>query len=242
MRRASNKQNAAYVGRTPWSARVPLDPLFAPDCRPGVRPTAALAWLFAAGLLSAQYPGQYPPGQYPPGQTPGGQAPMPRLPFPKRGKKGPGDKKPTEKEVFQQFTGKIEKLEKDSFTIQAPDTRAVTFKCTKITKYLQDEKEIQRSVLKVGDEVDIDARSDDEGYFYAVNVKLEKPAEPPAKPAAEKRQRRRRKRSRRPPWSRPPRPKIRTCPNCAAASPPRAPPPRKSPNPSPLPPSPPRRP
>ena len=146
------------------------------------------AWLFAAGLLCAQYPGQYPPGQYPPGQYPpgqypGGQAPFPRLPIPGRGK-SPGDKKPSAKEVLQQFTGKIDKIEKDSLTIQAPDTRLITFKCSKITKYLQDDKEIQRAVLKPGHEVDIEARSDDEGYFYAVNVKLKKLAEPPAKPAA----------------------------------------------------------
>ena len=103
--------------------------------------------------------------------------------MPGRGKSA-GDKKPSAKEVLQQFTGKIDKIEKDSLTIQAPDTRVITFKCSKITKYLQDDKEIQRAVLKPGHEVDIEARSDDEGYFYAVNVRLKKPAEPPAKPAA----------------------------------------------------------
>ncbi|HWQ54363.1 MAG TPA: hypothetical protein VN442_11810 [Bryobacteraceae bacterium] len=146
-------------------------------------PNTGLAWLFAAGLLCAQYPGQYPPGQYPPGQYPGGQTPLPRVPLPGGGKKSPGDKKPSAKEVLQQFTGKIDQIEKDLLTIQAPDTRVITFKCSKITRYLQHDKEIQRAVLKPGDEVRIEARSDNEGYFYAVNVNLEKPTEPPAKPA-----------------------------------------------------------
>jgi hypothetical protein len=96
-----------------------------------------LTLLFAGGLLCAQYPGQYPPGQYPPGRYPGDQTPFPRLPIPGRGKKSPGDKKPSSKEVLQQFTGKIQKIEKDSFTIEAPDTRVVTFKCSKNTKYLR---------------------------------------------------------------------------------------------------------
>lgn len=146
--------------------------------------STGLAWLFATGLLCAQYPGQYPPGQYPPGQYPGGGIPFPRLPIPGRGKKSPGDKKPSAKEALQQFTGKIDKIEKDSLTIQTPDTRAITFKCSKITKYLRDDKEIQRAVLQTGDEVYIEARSDDEGFFYAVNVKLTKPVQQAAKPAA----------------------------------------------------------
>ncbi|MFB3828200.1 MAG: hypothetical protein ACE15B_15635 [Bryobacteraceae bacterium] len=135
-------------------------------------------WVLAAGLLCAQYPGRYPPGQYP------GQIPFPRLPVPGRGQKNPGGGKPSAKEVLQQFTGKIGKIEKDSLTIEAPDTRTITFKCSKTTKYLQDGKEIQRAVLQAGDEVDIEARSDDQGYFYAVNVKRVKAFQPPAKPEA----------------------------------------------------------
>jgi hypothetical protein len=154
------------------------------DAAEGLATFATIPMMFLAGvffpidgLLCAQYPGQYPPGQYPPGRYPGDQTPFPRLPIPGRGKRSPGDKRPSSKEVLQQFTGKIQKIEKDSFAIEAPDTRVVTFKCSKNTKYLQGGKEIQRAVLKPGDEVDVEACSDEEGYFYAVNVKLTKAAE-----------------------------------------------------------------
>ena len=135
-----------------------------------------LVWLFAAGLLPAQYPGQYPPGQYPPGQYPS-PFPTPRLPIPRRGsKKNPADRKTSPKEVLSDYTGAIDKISSESITLLAPDTRIISFKCGKATKFFKDDKEIQQSVLKPGDEILIEARKDDEGYFYAVNVRLQKPA------------------------------------------------------------------
>jgi hypothetical protein len=142
-----------------------------------------IAWLVAAAeLLPAQYPGQYP-GQYPPTSP---MPPMPRLPSPRRGKKKPGEQKPSPKEVLPEYSGRIEKLSADSITVVAADTRILSFKCTKITQYLQDEKEIERTVLKPGDEIIIAARKDEDGFFYAVKVMLEKAAAAasPAPPAA----------------------------------------------------------
>lgn len=152
-------------------------------------PIPGLVCLLAAGLLSAQYPGQYPPGQYPPGQYPpgqypGGQSPFPRIPFPGRGKKPAEDKKASAKEVLEQFSGKINKVEKDSFSIEASDTRLITFRSTKTTKYFQEGEEAQREVLKPGMDVSIEARSDNEGFFYAVNVSWKKPVDAQPAPTA----------------------------------------------------------
>jgi hypothetical protein len=122
---------------------------------------AGVICLLAAGLLPAQM----------------------QLPWPGRSKKAQA------KEVLQQFTGHIQSVEPESITLTAEDTRVITFKCTKETKYLQDEKQpIQRSVLKAGDEIEIEARSDKEGFFEAVNVTLTKAAAqpPPAAPPAPK--------------------------------------------------------
>jgi hypothetical protein len=152
-------------------------------------PIPGLVCLLATGLLSAQYPGQYPPGQYPPGQYPpgqypGSQSPFPRIPFPGRGKKPAEDKKASAKEVLEQFSGKITKVEKDSFSIEASDTRLITFRSTKDTTYVQEGEEAKHEVLKPGMDVSIEARSDDEGFFYAVNVSWKKPGEAPPAPSA----------------------------------------------------------
>lgn len=126
---------------------------------------AGLLWLCTAGLLCAQFPGPYPD-------------PFPREPPRSRGDRGPGGRLPAPANVLQQFTGKIDKIENDSITIRVPDSRLITFTCSKITKYFEHDKEIQRAALKPGDEVEVEARSDNEGYFHAVNVKLEKAVEP----------------------------------------------------------------
>jgi hypothetical protein len=140
--------------------------------------------MISIGCLWAQYPGQYPPGQYPPGQYPPGQGsggglPVPRIPFPRRGSKTPADKKPSEKEVLQQFSGTVKDLAGENIAIEAKDTRIVSFKCTDATKFFKKDEQIKKAALKPGDEVSIDARQNDEGFFFAVNVRLEKEAPGP---------------------------------------------------------------
>lgn len=139
---------------------------------------AVVVCLMAAEALNAQYPGQYP-GQYPPGQYPGsgypgGQypgtgLPMPRLPG--RKSKSPAEKKPTKDEVLFPYSGMIQEIKPESIVLAAEDTRIITFKCSKITKYLREEKEIAQGDFKAGDMVLIESRKDDDGNFYAVNVK-----------------------------------------------------------------------
>lgn len=134
------------------------------------------ALVVAAGLCSAQFPGQYPPGQYP-----GSQAPLPRPPFPGRGKKTTGAKKPpSPKEVLQQFRGTIASVDKDKLTIHAADTRVITFQLSKDTKILRNDKESGPDALQPGLEAAIEARENEEGFFFAVTVTLK---DPPAAPA-----------------------------------------------------------
>ena len=119
--------------------------------------------LCAGGLLTAQL-----------------TIPRPRLPGQKS--KGPAEKKPSEKEILTGFTGTIRKVTPELISLDAEDTRIVNFKCSKITKYVFKGQEVQASVLRPGDEIHIEARQDDEGFFYAVNVSIEKQAPAPLEP------------------------------------------------------------
>ncbi len=119
--------------------------------------------LCAGGLLTAQL-----------------TIPRPRLPGQKS--KGPAEKKPSEKEILTGFTGTIRKVTPELISLDAEDTRIVNFKCSKITKYVFKGQEVQSSVLRPGDEIHIEARQDDEGFFYAVNVSIEKQAPAPLEP------------------------------------------------------------
>jgi hypothetical protein len=106
---------------------------------------------------------------------------MPRLPG--RKPKGPADKKPAKDEMLFPYTGLIQEIKTDTIVMAAEDTRVITFKCGKVTKYLKEDKELKQ--FKAGDWVTIESRKDDEGNFYAVNVKWEeKPATATPAPAA----------------------------------------------------------
>lgn len=144
-------------------------------------PLASVVCLMAAGSVLAQLPGQYPgqyptpyPGGYPggyPGQYPGTGLPIPTPRLPGRKSKSPADKKPSKDEVLYPYTGVIQEVKSDTIVLAAEDTRVITFKCSKITKYYRDDKEIAQKDFKSGDTVLIESRKDDDGNFYAVNVK-----------------------------------------------------------------------
>ncbi|MGH9663370.1 MAG: hypothetical protein ACRD9L_02975, partial [Bryobacteraceae bacterium] len=138
------------------------------------------------------YPGQYPPGQYPPGQYPGGQYPPGQypgggypgggIPIPRRSKGSKDTSAPT-----VTAEGILRKIDAKNLTIEADDTRILTYKLTDKTKFLRDAKEIKASDLHLGDKVQVEARQDTEDYLYAVNVEFEKAAAPaPAAGAKER--------------------------------------------------------
>ena len=100
---------------------------------------------------------------------------LPRLPG-RGSKKDPADKKTNPKEILSNFNGTIRSITADTISLDAEDTRIVNFKTSKNTKYTFKDQEVQGSALKPGDEVRVEARKDDEGFFYAVNVILQKAA------------------------------------------------------------------
>ena len=134
--------------------------------------------------LMAQYPGQYPPGGYPPGGYPpgggypGGQYPQgggSGIPWPKRKKKTEGGKETAADEAnLKQIKGMLRQLNEKSIVITADDSRNIQFKRADTTKFLNKGEPMKADLLRPGDHIMVEANQDDEGYFYAVRVNLEK--------------------------------------------------------------------
>ncbi len=110
--------------------------------------------------LPGQYPGQYPPGQYPPGRNPGSQGPG--IPFPRRGKKTTTSEKKAAEEPTLHYTGQLRTFDEKSLEVVADDTRTLIFQINEKTKRPAD--------LAAGDQVAVEAREDDKGYYIAVSV------------------------------------------------------------------------
>src|ERR1019366_4839840 len=154
--------------------------------------TIALLAAFALDTYG-QYPGQYPPGQYPPGQYPPGQYPPGQypggggmgIPMPGRGKKT------NSKTPAISLSGKISKQDgvKSTITLDSDDGRNIEFKIGSDTKITGESGKLNASDLKVGDEVSIQAHTDDKGFFYADEIRQDKTTEvnatTEAKPTAE---------------------------------------------------------
>jgi hypothetical protein len=131
----------------------------------------ALVLFLAAELpLFSQYPpGGYPPGGYPPGRYPSG----PGIPMPRRGKKKTTTKE-EDQAVLQSLKGMLRKLDEKSVIVEPQDTRIVNLRRTDRTKFIKNGEEIKPTVLKPGDHLEIEYREDEQGFFFAVNVMLEK--------------------------------------------------------------------
>ena len=131
-----------------------------------------LALFIAADFpLAAQYPpGGYPPGGYPPGGYPGGVG---GIPFPRRHKKSKTTKQ-EDQQPLQSITGILRQLDEKFVIVEAHDTRIINMKRQATTKFLKNGEDIKPGVLKPGDHIYVDARQDDQGYFFAVDVNLEK--------------------------------------------------------------------
>ena len=123
-----------------------------------------------SGIAQVGYPGQYPPGQYPPGRYP-----QPGIGLPRRGKsKSTKGKEP--EVALQSFEGTVQKMDAAKIEIEAKDNQIFDFKRNEKTKFVVKGEEVEKPSLKAGDEVRVEASQDDQGYFTAVNVFLEKEA------------------------------------------------------------------
>ena len=82
----------------------------------------------------------------------------------------------------QRSLGKLTKVDDQSFVVEVPDGRVLTFKRTDKTQFFRDGKEIKAAELKVGDRVTVEATEDQEGYMTAVKVSVD--PNPPAEESA----------------------------------------------------------
>jgi hypothetical protein len=139
-----------------------------------MRSLVLLLFLVAEASLFAQtapYPEGYPPGQRPYPGSPGG---IPS-PWPRRGKQsGPDTKGPAE--PLSTFSGTLRKLDEKSLVVEAGDGRVFDCRRSDKTKFYKNSQEIAASDLESGDRVSVEARQDQQGYLYAVNVYLDKSA------------------------------------------------------------------
>jgi hypothetical protein len=96
--------------------------------------------------------------------------------MPRRGKKTTTTEKKAAEEPTLHFTGKLRTIDEKSFEMDAPDTRTLVFQINDKTKKPAD--------LTAGDNLAVDAREDENGYYIAVNVtKTDVPASTEAKSA-----------------------------------------------------------
>ncbi len=108
------------------------------------------------------------------------------IPLPGRSKKTNSNKAPT-----ISLSGKISKQDgvKSTITLDSDDGRNIDLKITDDTKITNDSGKLTAADLSVGDEVSIDAHTDDKGFFYADQIhqdkKADKNATTEAKPASD---------------------------------------------------------
>jgi len=124
--------------------------------------------------LPAQYP---PPGRYPPGTPPVGCAPgypcdAGGISLPRREKKK--KKKDAEQQDLQALNGMLRRLDDKFVIIETKDTRILNLKRQTTTRFFKNGDEIKPDALKPGDHLYVECHTDDQGFFYAVNVSLEK--------------------------------------------------------------------
>jgi hypothetical protein len=143
---------------------------------------SGLAATLACSLALAQYPpgqyppGQYPPGQYPPGQYPPGQypqdpstypypggtrlpggIPMPPIKWPKR-----TPKEGAKKGEIQNFEGTLRRLAEKELVLESSADGLMRFRLLAKTQFRDKKGEsVRDSLLKPGDQLEIQADADD---------------------------------------------------------------------------------
>lgn len=124
------------------------------------------------GYPGGGYPGGgYPGGGYPGGGYPGGRGGIGGLPIPGRGRQ---NKKDQDNQSLMSVSGMLRKLDDSSLLVQADDSRIISLKRTSKTTFQKNSRNMKPADLKPGDHLRIEASQDDQGFYYAVNVYLEK--------------------------------------------------------------------
>ena len=137
-------------------------------------PKTAFQWclcLTLAGAIPVAAQMGPQPGSTPwPNDRGGGGLP---LPIPGHGKKNKTDDSAAQ---LQTFTGVLRQIGVKSLDIELEDGRVLSFSRVATTKFYKDDKEANAAAFATGNKVSVEAREDDQGYYTAVNVHLEKAA------------------------------------------------------------------
>jgi len=96
------------------------------------------------------------------------------IPFPGRNKKADQNKK-----AAINLSGKVTKQDgvKSTLTIDSDDGRNIEFRVTNDTKIAGESGKLSAADLHLGDEISVQAHTDDKGFFYADNIRLDKSTE-----------------------------------------------------------------
>ena len=74
------------------------------------------------------------------------------------------------------FPGTVKVIDRKRLIVEDSDSNTTRFNCTKKTEYYQDARKLDRSAVKPGDHVTVEARRAPDWSFDAVVVHLERPA------------------------------------------------------------------
>jgi hypothetical protein len=72
------------------------------------------------------------------------------------------------------FTGTIREITRNKLAIETAGSNVIEFDCTAKTRYFDGTKKLDRSALKPGTRVTVEARRGLNGFVEAVNVRLER--------------------------------------------------------------------
>lgn len=99
------------------------------------------------------------------------------------GRSGNPDQSTSDK-ALPEFAGIVRGLDKKKLLLEEADQNTMQLFITKKTRYLDGDKKIKASEIKVGDRVSVEARLGPDGKPEAVNVRLEreKPAQATGSP------------------------------------------------------------
>jgi hypothetical protein len=90
------------------------------------------------------------------------------------GKKSRIDTSNPSQEPLAAFQGTVKRIDGKTLVLEGPDVDTTQFNCTKKTQYYQDARKLDRSVVKPGDQVTVEARRAPDWSFDAMIVHLER--------------------------------------------------------------------
>ncbi len=77
-------------------------------------------------------------------------------------------------EPLAAFPGTVKRIDGKTLVLEGPDSDTTQFNCTKKTQYYQDARKLDRSLVKPGDQVTVEARRAPDWSFDAMIVHLER--------------------------------------------------------------------